>query len=201
MNRLLAALAVMVALAIVSSDSKANTGMVFSLAQVKTVVECNSDSNVARTYKDTGYVIYESNVAPLEKIYLINTYTRKGADGVTRKYYNTPDPMLFELVKSTLGTKMMWVLTYDNANNHVMFTGPEKTVKMLGEKVLFPAVISGYWIWEDTEGDTTELGESLMTLKFNATETIYGYMHGNSAAETRNYLVDKLEAKGYVNDN
>lgn len=188
-------------LAVASSDSKANNGIVFKLTQVGTEVDCNGDSNVAAMYKDTGYVIYESNVAPLEKIYFINTYTRKGADGVTQKYYSTPDPMLFELIKSTLGTKIMWVLTYDDANTHAMFTGPEKTMKVFGEKTSFPAVISGYCIWEEAEGDTTEIGSGLMTLKFDATETVYGFMHGNSGLATRDYLVEKLIKQGYLEDN
>lgn len=201
MNRLLAAMAVMATLAIVNSESKANNGMVFNLTQTMTVVDCNSDSNVASTVKRGGYVIYESNVAPLVKIYYIYTYTRKDATGVTRKYYDTPDPMLFEIIRSTIGTKAMWVLTYDDANTHTMFTGPEKTLKALGQKVSFPTVFSGYYILEDTEDGTNEIASGQATLKFNATLTAYGFVQGISASQMRTYLVEQLEHKGYIEDN
>lgn len=166
-----------------------------------TTVDCNSDANIASIVKRGGYVIYESNVASLANIYYIYTYTTKEANGVTQKYYDTPDPMLFKMIRATIGAKAMWVLTYDDANTHTMFTGPEKTLKAFGQKVTFPTVFSGYYILKDTEGDTNEITSGQATLNFNATLTAYGFVQGISASQMRTYLVGQLEHKGYIEDN
>lgn len=191
----------MLILAAVPCKSSANTGMVFNITQTTTEIDCNSDANVASLLKSTGYVIYESNVAPLAKVYYINTYTRKDLDGVKRKYYAAPDPMLFTSIKATINGKMAWVLSYDDSYTHALYTGPEKTLKAFGQKVSFPMNFTGYALWHQEDSGITLLYSAAVTLKFNATETTYAFMHGNNGSVTRDYLIQKLRDKGYVPDN
>jgi len=147
----------------------------------------------------TGYVIIEPNIDDANFVNgrSVETWKEKDPNGKMQKYYEVQDMFTFEFLQAQIGKKLMWIIMPSaDDTDHTLLTGEAKTRKIGTENRTIAAKLTGYAIWDETDGDYRNVGSGTVLLQLNSKMTTD--WHALSGEDATDAIVDYLESKGYI---